>query len=329
MECIVVDDGSTDDPERVARRHRVTFLRSEVRRGPAHVRNLGARAARGHVLLFLDADVCPAVDTVSRVRTAFEADAGLDALIGSYDDAPASPGFVSQYKNLLHCFVHQNARREASTFWSGCGAVRRDVFLAMGGFDEAYDRPACEDIELGYRLVGDGRRVELDRELEVKHLKHWTLSSMIRCDIFDRGVPWTELIWRDRSMPDDLNLRVGQRVCVVLVGLLVAASVLVGALLLGGLASPSREAALVGLLGVWLLGVATVVALNHRFFRFLAERRGAAFAAGAVPLQMAFFFYSGLAFAIGTARWVAGLVKARSEIRPLEPIEEAVSAETA
>ena len=84
-----------------------------------------------------------------------------------------------------------------------------------------------------------------------------------------------------------------------------------------------------GLLGVWLLGIATVVALNHRFFRFLAERRGAAFAAGAIPLQMAFFFYSGIAFAIGTARWVAGLVEARSEIRPLEPTEEAVSAAAA
>ena len=43
---------------------------------------------------------------------------------GSYDDTPTDRGFVSRYKNLLHHYVHQTARREASTFWTGLGAVR-------------------------------------------------------------------------------------------------------------------------------------------------------------------------------------------------------------
>ncbi len=43
------------------------------------------------------------------------ADPAIDAVIGSYDDDPSSRDFLSQYKNLMHCFVHQNACSEAST----------------------------------------------------------------------------------------------------------------------------------------------------------------------------------------------------------------------
>ncbi len=325
-ECIVVDDGSTDDSARTARSHGATVIRSETRRGPAHARNLGARAARGDVVLFLDADVRPSTSTVRRVREAFESDGALDALIGSYDADPSSPGFVSQYKNLMHCFVHQSANRVASTFWSGCGAMRREVFLAMGGFDESYDRPAIEDIELGYRLKRAGRKIALDPELTVKHLKHWTLQGMIRCDVLDRGVPWTELIWRDRLMPNDLNLRTSQRVSVAVVALLIALSAAAGTSLLRTASIPVTEALGLGLLGIWCLGAASILALNHQFFGFLARRRGPAFAAAAIPMHVAYYVYSGVAFGIGTARFAAGLVETRREIAPLEPTEERTAA---
>src|SRR5947207_1321887 len=83
----------------------------------------------------------------------------LTALIGSYDESPLSAGFVSQYRNLLHCYTHQNGRREASTFWAGCGAMRRDRFVHHAGFDERYRYPSIEDIELGVRLRQAGERI--------------------------------------------------------------------------------------------------------------------------------------------------------------------------
>ena len=133
LEVIVVDDGSTDGSGEIARRYGAKVLETGRRSGPARARNLGARAARGDIVLFIDADVRVREATVARVGRAFEADPELDALIGSYDDHPAAPGFVSQYKNLLHSFVHQTGARHASTFFSGCGAIRRDVLLAHGG----------------------------------------------------------------------------------------------------------------------------------------------------------------------------------------------------
>jgi glycosyltransferase involved in cell wall biosynthesis len=221
-ECIVVDDGSTDASAEVAAQYGATVLRTDRRRGPAYARNLGARAARGQVLFFIDADVCVSVDTLERVQANFENDAQLAAVMGSYDDAPASQDFLSLYKNLMHCYVHHSSRREACTFWSGCGAIRRSIFLEHSGFDESYDRPAIEDIELGYRLTRAKQKLMLDPGIAVKHLKRWSFFGLVKTDILDRGIPWTELILRDRLLPNDLNLQLSQRVSTALVFLLIA-----------------------------------------------------------------------------------------------------------
>ena len=225
LEIIVVDDGSTDGSALAAQEFDAVLLSTEGRRGPASARNIGARKAQGEILFFLDADVCPNPDTLLRVQSAFDEDPELDALMGSYDDSPASPDFISQYKNLMHCFVHQAGRTEASTFWSGCGAIRKRVFFDHSGFDEGYRRPAIEDIELGYRLVRNKRKLLLDRDLQVKHLKRWSFWGLVKSDVLDRGIPWTELILRDQSMPDDLNLQLSQRVSIALVYLLLGVGV--------------------------------------------------------------------------------------------------------
>jgi glycosyltransferase involved in cell wall biosynthesis len=216
LECIVVDDGSTDGSADVARRWGAQVLSTQGRTGPAHARNQGARAAQGDILFFLDSDVCLHPDTLARVRQNYEDDPALDAVIGSYDTAPGSGDFLSQYKNLMHCYVHQHGKRDACTFWSGCGAIRRDVFFQHAGFDESYSRPAIEDIELGSRLRNAGRKVILDKDLLVTHLKRWTFWGLLKTDVLDRGIPWTELILRDRYMPNDLNLELSQRVSVAL-----------------------------------------------------------------------------------------------------------------
>lgn len=216
LEILVADDGSTDDSAAVAREFGLRVVSVIERSGPSRARNLAAQQALGDILFFVDADVAVHPDTLHLVIRDFDADPELDALIGSYDDSPADPDFVSQYKNLMHCFVHQKGRHEASTFWGGCGAIRRSVFLEHSGFSESYGRPAVEDIELGYRLKAAGRKLLLDPDIQVKHLKRWTFWGLIRSDILDRGIPWTELILRERSMPNDLNLELSQRVSVAL-----------------------------------------------------------------------------------------------------------------
>jgi glycosyltransferase involved in cell wall biosynthesis len=221
FETIVVDDGSTDRSAAVAEEFGAKVFETGRRSGPAYARNLGASKAAGEILFFIDADVCVYPYTVARVHANFHQDPELAAVIGSYDDLPEAQDFLSLYRNLMHCYVHHQARRDACTFWSGCGAIRKSVFLEYSGFDVSYDRPAIEDIELGYRMTRDHRKMLLDTSILVKHLKRWSFLNLVKTDIMDRGIPWTELILRDRFLPNDLNLQLSQRVSVALVFLLI------------------------------------------------------------------------------------------------------------
>ncbi|MBL8046518.1 MAG: glycosyltransferase family 2 protein, partial [Anaerolineales bacterium] len=138
-EVIVVDDGSTDNTRQWAEKAGARILQTtRPTSGPAVVRNLGAQAATGEILFFVDADVEIRAETLAHISRVFAAQPSLTALFGSYDDAPAAPNFLSQYKNLMHHYVHQHASEQASTFWSGCGAIRRAAFLEFGGFSSRY-----------------------------------------------------------------------------------------------------------------------------------------------------------------------------------------------
>lgn len=317
-QIVVVDDGSTDGSAEVAAERGAHVLSCPERSGPARARNIGARAARGDVVLFLDADVLAAPDVVDRVQRAFEQAPDLDAIIGSYDEKPSSAGFVSRFRNLLHCFVHHQGRKKASTFWSGCGAIRRSVFLAAGGFDETYERPAIEDIELGYRLNAAGHSITLDPDISVKHRKHWTLRTMIQTDIFDRGIPWTQLIWRHRKMPDDLNLRVDQRLSVALVGITIASSLAMVAAGSWPGSGWSAAGAAAAFALVWTMGLAGVGALNASLMRFLSRTRGVGFALASLPLLAIHFACGGLAFMLGTLSHAMGYNIPRAAPAPIE-----------
>lgn len=306
-EWMVVADGETDgawrdlpDTEAVVR----TVVR-EVAAGPAVARNVGARVATGDVLFFVDADVVVGPDTVERVRRRFAADPGLTALVGSYDAAPADPAFLSQFRNLLHHHVHQTAGPAFSTFWTGCGAVRRDAFLRLGGFDEGYTVPCIEDIEFGYRLGDAGYRIALDKGLQVTHLKSWSAADMVRTDILRRAAPWTELLLRRGAVEDNLNVDTRGRLSVVAVAALAASACAVPLAPRAGLASAG-------------VAVGALVALNAPFYRYLRQVRGFGFAARAVPWHAVHYACAAAGLGIGTARH---LRRRRPALGPPHPYE--------
>jgi glycosyltransferase involved in cell wall biosynthesis len=293
-EVIVVDDGSDDDTGAVVRAHGATLgAVAGPPRGPAAARNRGAARATGDVLVFVDADVVVHADMLSRVAATFETDPGLHALFGSYDDNPAASGTVSRFKNLLHHYVHQHSKRDAGSFWAACGAIRREAFVTAGGFDERYAKPSVEDIELGIRLKRAGLSIRLCPEIQVTHLKRWSLMGLWRTDVLARAVPWTRLLLREGSLPDELNLAWRSRVSALVVS--VAASLLLTTLVLLALreVTPAGEAA---------LGAATCLLastfLNLELYRFFVRRGGVRFAAGCWLLHHVYLVYSCAVFAV-------------------------------
>ena len=290
LEIIVVADGDTDGSGDYAERLGLRVLRIPTAEGPAGARNLGAAKARGEILFFVDADVTVRVETIGRIAELFRQEPDVAAVMGSYDDEPGDPGFLSQYRNLLHHWVHQEGCEEASTFWGACGAIRRTVFEAVGGFDETYRTPSIEDIEIGYRLKDAGHRIRLVKSLQVTHWKRWTVSSIVLTDVFRRALPWTHLILSRRAVLNDLNLQMAGRISTLLAGTLVA-----------GLAVAWWWRWAIVVVG---LATAGLLALNQRLYRLFVRKRGWLFAFRAIPLHWAYFLYSGLAFGIGLLRFL-------------------------
>lgn len=305
-ELIVVDDASTDATPSAAARQGAQVLRLEQNSGPGAARNLGAARAGGEVLLFVDADVVVAAGTLDRVMQAFAADPALAALFGSYDDHPEAPFLVSRYRNLLHHFVHQAGETEAATFWAGLGAVRRAVFLAVGGFDAArFPRPSIEDIELGYRLRRAGHRIRLDKHLQGKHLKRWSFWSMLRTDVMRRALPWSRLVLDTRHAPEDLNLRASQRLCGALSGVALAAFA----------AAPWWP----WLLGVGGIALAALAVINRHFYALLWRRGGWRLTGVGFILHVLYFIYSSASFAYAALEQRMWLAPTRRASRTRSP----------
>ncbi|NIU02276.1 MAG: glycosyltransferase [Nitrosopumilaceae archaeon] len=350
-EVIVVDDASTDETPEIAAKMGAKVLRLSENVGPAQARNQGVEIAAGTYIFFIDADVLVHSDTLDKVVQTFEQNPEVDAVFGSYDTKPSALNIMSQYKNLFHHFVHQESREEATTFWSGCGAIKKAVFQKLGGFDTYYQRPCIEDIELGVRLHKAGYKILLKKDIQVRHLKQWTFWGMLKADIQDRAIPWTELIMRENELPNDLNLTLRQRLSALFsLGIIVA--LIIESLTLGMLFflpvvlfmlflfldywSIERRiptmvrlgSILGGLLGIvatvyyqkiWLIIAlllgCCIVLLNYRFYSFFALQKYLLFAIMIIPLHIFYYIYSSISFGLGIVLYF-WKVKIRKVFKP-------------
>lgn len=297
-QVIVVADGESDGSWRVAQNLGMPVIRLQDPGGPARARNRGAAAAESDILLFIDADVTLTPQVPQQFIDVFNRHPEIAAVIGSYDNQPAQSNFLSQYKNLLHHYIHQVSRREAVTFWGACGAIRRQVFRSLGGFDENYRHPSIEDIELGYRLKQAGYEILLERQIQVKHLKRWGPITLVRADFFFRALPWSRLILRVGRFPNDLNLTFKARVSVGCVYLFIAC-------LATAVLWPKAA------FGAGICG-ALLAIVNWSLYRFFWESKGKLFTLMVLPWHWFYFFYSGLAFLMSAAHHLRARFRARS-----------------
>jgi glycosyltransferase involved in cell wall biosynthesis len=283
LELIVIDDGSSDESMVLAQKFGATVLESGGRKGPGAARNIAVELAKGEIIWFIDADVVVNNNVADILKKEFKKD-GVVAVFGSYDDTPPAQNFLSQYKNMVHHFYHQNASRNASTFWSGCGAIKRKEFIALGGFDIVqFKFPSVEDIELGYRIRNAGGRISLVPELQCKHLKVWRFINLVHTEFFRRALPWSRLLIRQGQLTNDLNVGVGERLRAGLSILLVLSSF----------------ASVLGLLTWWAPLAILIIALlaNSGFINFFYHKKGAIFTCCGFLYHQFYYLYSSIAFA--------------------------------
>ena len=182
LEVIVVNDASTDRTTELAKRYPVLLLELKENQGAGFARNYGAKQARGEILVFVDADVVLLPGTLKLIENFFAQNSEFVGVVGNYTELPQDNNFASVYHNLFTVYHHQLSELEIEWFWGALSAIRREVFLKLGGFNTTYPGASAEDIELGYRLAEAGYKICYLPELRGIHLRRFKLGSMLYND---------------------------------------------------------------------------------------------------------------------------------------------------
>lgn len=187
LECILVDDGSTDPPDEVRRLFaadpRFRYLQIEHTGKPGAARNRGVAAARYDLIAFLDSDdlwlprklelqVAALLQTVREGAGGSGNDGrGTLALVHSKEIWLRNEKIVSQkrHRHRRRGDVFPDALKKCMIGPSTV-LMRRDVYQALGGFRE--DLEIAEDYELWLRLAALYPVEYVDEPLIVKRAGH-------------------------------------------------------------------------------------------------------------------------------------------------------------
>jgi glycosyltransferase involved in cell wall biosynthesis len=294
FEVVVVDDGCTDGSRGIMERYPVRIVSTTGRVGPAVARNQGAAVARGEYLFFIDSDVMVGRDTLQLLVDGFERE-GVDGFCGVQSAAMRHDDVVSQYKNLWMRWTYLRKQGEVPLFYTTAAAIRRDAFERVGGFDAGYATPNVEDTAFGQKLDRLGVRIRIHPQLEVEHVKRYSLGGLLRVD-YMRAVSLTRLKLRH---PDDLgdnntSVPMSYMASVPLAGL-------AGIALVVGLLAGWRWAIAVGVLA----GLGVVV-LNANFLGAIRRSDGWGRALASVPLLWLELFVVGVGTAVGMLSFAVG-----------------------
>lgn len=152
FEVVIVDDGSPESMapviEPLRQRLSIRLVVQPGNFGPAAARNVGAHAARGGFLVFIDDDCVPARGWLSALMQEFRSHP--DYLLGGYveNGLPANPyATASQY---ITTYVRRYYEIEPANEWffgTNNFALSADRFKELGGFDSSFPSRTAEDKE--------------------------------------------------------------------------------------------------------------------------------------------------------------------------------------
>jgi GT2 family glycosyltransferase len=198
LEVVLVDNASETPLDEVARRH-PSVRRIAARRnlGFAGGCRLGVESASAPIVLFVNDDAAVAPDAPARLAAALAAsDPDVAAVGGRLTDRSGerndfSDGFLTfdghafaeHVGRPLAALPEAQPGEERLFACGGLMAVRRQDFLASGGFDEDYFA-YLEDVDFGWRQWIQGRRVMAEPRATARHRGGATAEAL---GVFSRG----------------------------------------------------------------------------------------------------------------------------------------------
>jgi len=184
FEVIIVDDGSTDGAGESAKSYQklagidLKYFYQE-NKGPAAARNLGVKHSRGDIIAFIDSDCVPAKNWLEEILKGYDLD--KTAGVGGVIEAVPTASKVSQYC----AFARMNRTPEIDSagvvyLITGNASFRRDRLIAANGFDERFDFPGGEDLDLCCRFKQSGYIFQVNRNAVVYNSHKQSLAQLSR-----------------------------------------------------------------------------------------------------------------------------------------------------
>jgi glycosyltransferase involved in cell wall biosynthesis len=264
IEVFVVDDHSHDTTVEIARQFGVNVIEVGEGGGANNARNLGAKHAQGEILIFVDSDVVVRRETILGIVESL-GEENIDAVVGIYTAQHRHENLISQYKNLWVRYSYIKSLPEIDWLFGAISGIKRKAFQQLGGFNvELLAVHGHDDIELGKRFAKAKLNILLNMDIEVEHLKKYTIRSFIKNE-YHRSVGFAELATKLGETGGSLkrgfvnvypSFVISTALSIVLIVALIAALV----------DSVSYDYLLI-LAGIYLL-------LNIRFLNYLEQVRG-------------------------------------------------------
>lgn len=266
FEIIIVDDCSKDESLAIVQCFPARIVTMKKNCGAAKARNSGARLAQGKIILFVDADIIMQKDTLERIMHIFQSEPKVKALGAALAQEAGNSGFGPSFVALFDYFYLQGwdkeeVRRPTSCFFSQCGAVYKDVFNEIGGFDESYKGAGIEEYEFGRRLSLK-YTIWLYGNIEVTHCAQGIINRSKK--LFKRCFPYIPYFLKVKSIEvNDPIINSKEILSTLCISLLAVTLIFSPAFLL--LRYPA------------LIFLALFLSFNSKFFYFLVREKGILF----------------------------------------------------
>ena len=206
FEVIAVSDCSEDNSLSIAKNYNCKIIELKENKGPGFARNIGANSASGDILLFIDSDVLVKENILTHVKKAFDNNE-VNVLQGIYSHEPDYENIITQYQQSFYCFYTWHKQYSyTETLTSMCFAIRKKIFLKLEGFNTNIRKATSEDEEFGYKLINQGNKILISREMSVEHKVNYTIRKFIKRN-FTMYVETMKSFIRNRSYTKKIKQR--------------------------------------------------------------------------------------------------------------------------
>lgn len=191
-ELLVVDDQSSDNTIKIAKKYTNKILHTPSIRDKTQARLMGFTQASGNILVNIDSDVLINKGTLKKISNYFKTHSEIKAITGLLSINSPYTNFSSQYKNLYMNYYFLKLPKKITFLYGSLFAIRKEIFDKLFF---CYGDNFGEDTDMGQQLFEQGYTIHLLKDLTVTHVKLYSLISLVKNDFM---IPyfWAQIYWK-------------------------------------------------------------------------------------------------------------------------------------